>query len=177
MKRAKNIIGIGKHAALKVKEHEQKARLAQQARKEQQESRSARVLAAFLQPHIERFIHSDIHFENAGRVNVRCTYDTENALYRVQAQLKVNSERRLDRTIIEDSLGQSMENYFLNLHADMNEESFDLQALSAEGRLNPAKMYSFNRRYDILNHQLKLKGIEYNSKNPMLVNVWFGFRW
>lgn len=148
-----------------------------QKQQTQQAEKIAEKLAAILQPHIGEIIHSNVHFENAGCVNVRCTYDPANFLYRIRAQLKINSERRLDRPMIEDSLGQSINQYFFSLHADMIEQSFDLQTLSAEGRLTPAEMYSFSRRYDILNHQLKLKGIEYDSKNPVLVNVWFGFRW
>lgn len=149
----------------------------QKVYQKQQAENITEKLAAFLQPHIGEIIHSNVHFENAGRVNVRCTYDPANFLYRIRAQLKINSERRLDRAMIEDSLGQSINQYFFSLQADMIEESLELQELLAVGRLDPARMYSFNRRYDVLNHQLKLKEIEYDSKNPLLVNVWFGFRW
>lgn len=149
----------------------------QQTQQMQQAEKIAEKLAAILQPHIREIIHSNVHFENAGCVNVRCIYDPANFLYRVRVQLKINSERRLDRAMIADSLGQSINQYFFSLHADMIGESLDLQTLSAKGRLTPAEMYSFSRRYDILNHQLKLKGIEYDPENPLLVNVWFGFRW
>lgn len=154
-----------------------KEQIVKKSQQTQQAEKIAEKLAAFLQPHIGEIIHSNVHFENAGRVNVRCTYDPANFLYRVRAQLKINSERRLDRVMIADSLGQSINQYFFSLQADMIEESLELQELLAVGRLDPARMYSFNRRYDVLNHQLKLKEIEYDSKNPLLVNVWFGFRW
>lgn len=177
MKKKEIFSTLGEYAALKIKEHEKKEQQIQQAQRNRQAVETAKNLAAYLQPHIAKIIQSNIYFDNVKEVNLSCSYDPVNFLYRVQAQLIINSERRLDRAMIAVSLRQSITQYFFSLHADMVEESLDLQTLSAKGWLTPAEMYSFSRRYDILNHQLKLKGIEYDPKNPLLVNVWFGFRW
>lgn len=167
---------LGNYMEQKAEELKRQERQALQARQQQQVIQQEHMASVYLYPHISDITLSNIHFETAGCVNVRCKYDRGNAIYRVQTQLIISSNRHLNRPCIHESLEESIQHYHFKLQAERYEESLKLQALYMNGTLSQENVYSFNKRYDFLNHELKLMSIEHDSENPLLVNVWFAFR-
>lgn len=173
---------ISESLDMKIRESSDKWNRQQQALRRNEEERQAKYLKAELQPHLNRIFRENLFFRNNQGVQIAiCRFDEKNNLWRIGVETMLPAIFDIEMPRVSISLNGSIDLYLhqLDLEKQAALSDLSLRADAVNGNSVDIQIaYSqLQRKYELLNHQLKVCRIKSSTENNLsIVKIWIAFR-